>query len=160
MYTCTLHMRNRKKSVQKLVKLSYDRRHLNLNLKLHSSPNVICMVSSDGVKRWHICGFAYNPFPVLLDMCLIIPESSSGLQYTWHTAHSHSKGSALTLWTSNYVLVIDILLISYVNSSRIILFLKTLPVHAWACICHRWRDTSVGTTVGKMFPGDAHYEWI
>ena len=156
MYTCTLHMRNRKKSVQKLVKLSYDRRHLNLNLKLHSSPNVYL----HGVKWWSqevthswICT---QPFPrftwyVFNHTWVII----------WTTVHmTYCTLNILTLWTSNYVLVIDTLLISYVNSSRIILFLKTLPVHAWACICHRWRDTSVGTTVGKMFPGDAHYEWI
>ena len=120
---------------------------------------IIMMVS----KWWsrevtHYSGLHTTLFPFYL-ICLIIPESS-GLQYTWHTAHSCSKDSALTL---NYVLVIYTLLISYashVNSSSIILFLKTLPVHAWACICHRWRDTSVGTTVDKMFPGDVHYEWI
>ena len=83
-----------------------------------------------------------SPFYFTL-ICLIIPESS-GLQYTQHTAHSCSKHFDL----------LNVKISAHFGSSRIIWFLKTLLVHAWACICRRWRDTSVG----KMCQWDAHYE--
>ena len=161
--SCTLHMRNRNRSMQKLVKLSYGRHHL---VSQCSGPNVIwCQLDAMprwNHMRWHLW-IAYNPFPVLLDMF-------NHTWVIWTTVHTTYCTFMLQRQCINTMNLLNIklcacctLLIfyaSHVNSSRIILFLKTLPVRAWACICHRWRDTSVGTTVGKMFPWDAHYEWV